>query len=132
MTSHDPSDPPPRTILLVDDEPDILLSIKLLLERSPKGLKVITASSGPEGLEIVRSTHLDLVISDFKMPGMDGIEFLMQTHQLKPEVPRVMFTAYADAELARRAVTKAFVQEFVAKSLPPRELVKKVEALLDP
>ena len=42
-----------------------------------------------------------------------------------------MFTAYADAELARRAVAEAFVQAFIAKTLPPRELVQKVEALLD-
>ena len=75
---------PQRTILLVDDEPDILLSIKVLLERSPMGLEVVTASSGAEGLEVLRSREVDLVISDFKMPGMDGIEFLMQAHQLKP------------------------------------------------
>ena len=120
-----------HTILLVDDEPDILLSIKVLLERSPKGLKVVTASSGPEGLQVLRSGEpVDLVISDFKMPGMDGIEFLMQAHRLKPDLPRVMFTAYADAGLARRAVAEAFVREFLPKTLPSRDLVQKVEALL--
>ena len=122
---------PRHTILLVDDEPDILLSIKLLLERSPQVRQVITASSGAEGLAALRSADVDLVISDFKMPGMDGIEFLLQVHEMRPDLPRVMFTAYADADLARRAVAEAFVREFLSKTLPPRELVQKVEAILD-
>ena len=122
MTNH--------TILLVDDEPDILASIKLLIERSPRGIKVITASSGAQGLEILRNTPVDLVISDFKMPGMDGIEFLVQARALCPGLPRVMFTAYADEKLARRAVTEAFVRDFLPKTLASRELVHKVEALL--
>ena len=82
-------------------------------------------------MEVLRSEHVDLVISDYKMPGMDGIEFLVKANELKPDLPRVMFTAYADAELARRAVAEAFVREFIPKTLPPRELVQKVEALVD-
>ncbi|HUR24455.1 MAG TPA: response regulator [Candidatus Thermoplasmatota archaeon] len=130
MTMTTDPDQGKRTILVVDDEPDILFSIKLLLERSPKGLQVVTAASGVEGLDVLRSRDIDLIVSDFKMPGMDGIEFLLQAHQLKPDVPRVMFTAYADAELARRAVAEAFVQGFLAKTMPPRELVQRVEAIL--
>lgn len=124
-------DAAPRwTILLVDDEPDILLSIKLLVERSKKGVKVVTASSGAEGLEILADTHVDLLISDFKMPGMDGIEFLAKSRELWPGLPRIMFTAYADMELARRAFTEAFVIDFLPKTLGPSQLVAKVESLL--
>ena len=123
MTKH--------TILIVDDEPDILSSLKLLIERSPRGIKVITASSGAEGLEVLRTTLVDLVISDFKMPGMDGIQFLVLARALRPDLPRVMFTAYADEKLARRAITEAFVSDFLPKTLASRELVSKVETLLD-
>ena len=144
-TNHPPNDAPEgfpaepdrgegpsdtRTILLVDDEPDVLFSIKLVLERSPMGLQVVTAASGAEGLDVLRRRRVDLIISDFKMPGMNGIEFLLQAHQMRPDVPRVMFTAYADADLARRAVADAFVQEFLSKALPSRELLEKVEAIL--
>lgn len=118
------------TVLLVDDEPDILGSIKLVLERSKKGVDVLTASSGAEGLEILANKHVDLLISDFKMPVMDGIEFLAKSRELRPEVPRIMFTAYADAELAQRAFTTAFVIDFLPKTLAGRELVAKVESLL--
>lgn len=145
MTSTDPpaSDPtaspastrgprpgPRWTILLVDDEPDILGSVKLVLERSKRGLKVLTATSGAEGLKILASTHIDLLISDFRMPAMDGIEFLARSREIKPDLPRIMFTAYADPELARRAFTEASVVDFLAKTHPPSQLVKKVESLL--
>lgn len=125
------ADPDPRwTVLLVDDEPDILSSVQLVLERSKKGLKVLTASSGAEGLELLGSRHIDLLISDFKMPVMDGIEFLAKARELRPELPRVMFTAYADSDLARRAFTEAFVSDFLPKTLGSSQLVAKVEALL--
>lgn len=126
----DPMTAPTHTILLVDDEPDVLNSVKLVLERSPQGIRVVTASSGAEGLEVLRGTPVDLVISDFKMPGMDGIEFLVQVRTLHPDLPRVMFTAYADEELARRAVAEAFVSDFLPKTLASREMVQKIEALL--
>lgn len=122
MTNH--------AILLVDDEPDILSSLKLLIERSPRGITVLTATSGAKGLEVLRSTPVDLVISDFKMPGMDGIEFLAKARALRPDLPRVMFTAYADEKLARRAVTEASVTDFLPKTLASRDLVAKIEALL--
>lgn len=128
-TSH-PTPEARWTILLVDDEPDILGAIQLVLERSKKGMKVLTASSGPEALQILGKTRLDLLISDFKMPVMDGIAFLAQARELRPELPRVMFTAYADAELSRRAFAEASVVDFLPKTMAPKELVEKVEALL--
>lgn len=122
---------PRWTVLLVDDEPDILGSIKMLLERSKKGVKVVTAPSGTEALQMLREAHFDLLISDFKMPVMDGIEFLAKARELRPELPRVMFTAHADADLARRAFAEAFVHDFLPKTLAPKQLVEKVESLLD-
>ncbi len=121
---------PRWTVLLVDDEPDILSSIKLVLGRSKMGVDVLTASSGAQGLEILANKHVDLLISDFKMPVMDGIEFLAKSRELRPEVPRIMFTAYADAELEQRAFKEAFVIDFIPKTLTRRELIAKVESFL--
>ncbi len=120
------------TVLLVDDEPDILGSIKLVLERSKKNVKVVTASSGAEGLGILAQerVHFDLLISDFKMPVMDGIAFLAKAREIRPEIPRILFTAYADPELARRAFTDAFVIDFIPKTLGSGQLIAKVESVL--
>jgi CheY-like chemotaxis protein len=120
-----------RTILLVDDEPDILESVKSLLERSIPGVRVLTATSGPKGLEVLARDELDLIISDFRMPGMDGIEFLQQCRRRKPAVARVMLTAFGSEELARRAVTEAFVHAFLSKGAEPDQLVQGIKGLLD-
>ena len=124
--------PPPRpwVILVVDDEPDILDSFKELLERSIPGVTVIVAASGRAGIEVLERERVDLVMSDFKMPGMDGIEFLVQARRIRPRLPRIMFTAFADEELARRAISEAVVDDFLSKNVDPEDMVRKVEALL--
>ena len=122
--------PRPWVLLLVDDEPDILVSVASLLEATIPGLKVITAPSGRAGLELLDRERIDLIVSDFKMPGMDGIEFLYQARRLHPGIPRVMLTAFGNEDLARRAVTDAFVGAFLSKGGDPEHLVEGVSRLL--
>ena len=122
--------PHPWVVLLVDDEPDILISVKALLESAIPNLKVIMAPSGRVGLELLDKERIDLIMSDFKMPGMDGIEFLYQARRLHPKIPRVMVTAFGSEELARRAVTDAFVGAFLSKGGDPEQLVEGVSRLL--
>ncbi|MCA1811798.1 MAG: response regulator, partial [Halobacteriales archaeon] len=81
------------TMLAVDDEPDILEGFAMLLEENLR-VHVVTATSGAEGLKILEHTPVDLVISDYRMPGMDGCAFLERAHRLAPGVPLVMVTAY--------------------------------------
>jgi CheY-like chemotaxis protein len=121
----------PRVLLLVDDEPDILSSLKHLLESCIPGLSVITAPSGRAGLDLLAKERIDLIVSDFKMPGMDGIEFLHQARRLRPTIPRVMLTAFGNEALARRAVTDAFVAAFLSNGAEPEQLIEKVGRLLD-
>lgn len=121
----------PWVVLLVDDEPDILASMKSLLESSIPGLKIITASSGRIGLDLLDRERVDLIVSDFKMPGMDGIEFLYQARKTHPTIPRSMLTAFGNEDLARRAVVEAFVGSFLSKGADPERLVEGVSRLLD-
>ena len=121
----------PWVILLVDDEPDILASIRNLTESSIAGLKVVTATSGRVGLELLDRERVDVIVSDFKMPGMDGIEFLYQCRRQHPNIPRVMLTAFGNEDLARRAVTDAFVSAFISKGAEPEAIVAGVSRLLD-
>ena len=136
-SSHAPDATAPSTlaprqwvILVVDDELDVRNSLTQLLEQSLPGTKVLAASSGRVGLDILEHERVDLVMSDHKMPGMDGIEFLVQVRRMRPQLPRMMFTAFADKALAQRAVAEALVSDFLAKNLTPAQTVGKVEALL--
>ncbi len=122
--------PRPWVILVVDDELDIRNSTTELLEQSIPGVRVLAAASGRIGLEILERERVDLVLSDYKMPGMDGIEFLVQVRRMRPGLPRMMFTAFADKALAHRAVSEAVVDDFLAKNLTPGQMTDKVAALL--
>lgn len=131
-TAPAPQAAPPRpwVILLVDDEPDILTSVKAIVELALPGTHVIAASSGRKGLELLESERIDLIISDFKMPGMDGIEFLYQCRRSHPLIPRLMLTAFADDDLMRRAITDAFVDSFIPKMAAPTEFLNRVKEFL--
>lgn len=128
----EPRDLPPRpwVILFVDDEPDILASLVDLLGETLHGTKVLTASSGRAGLDVLAKEHVDLIVSDFKMPGMDGVEFLYQCRRLYPKVPRVMLTAFPTEDLANRAVREAFVDSFLSKAVDPDKLIDEIAGLV--
>ncbi len=118
------------TVLVVEDEPDILDTFKDLLEQSLPGVAVVAARSGAAGVHALTQQPVDLIMSDFKMPGMDGIEFLVQAKRDYPNVPRIMFTAFADDELAERALQEAIVDGFISKNLDPLEIIRQVAELL--
>ncbi len=120
----------PWVILFVDDEPDILDAIQELLEASIPGCRVLSAPSARVALEILASERIDLIVSDFKMPGMDGIEFLFQARRLHPNIPRVMFTAFHSEDLARRAISEVLVSAFLSKTSEPQTLVDRLAGLL--
>ncbi len=122
--------PQASAVLVVDDEPDLLESLKELLEDCIPGLVVHTAPDGYEGLQVLESQEVDLVISDFRMPGMDGITFLCTARERHPSVARILLTAYPDKELARQATEEAMVETFLTK--PPRmnELLAAVNAAI--
>lgn len=122
--------PHPWVVLLVDDEPDVLASTGELLEQSLRGVRVLCARSGREALELLANERVDAVVSDFKMVGMDGIEFLRKARESRPRIPRVVWTAYGDTNLVQRAEREAEVKSFIAKAVTPDELVCKVAALL--
>jgi response regulator RpfG family c-di-GMP phosphodiesterase len=124
-----PAGEKPVTMLAVDDEPDILEGFAMLLEEG-LGARVMTARSGAEGLRILENTPIDLVISDYRMPGMDGCAFLENAHRMAPRVPLVMVTAYPDAELEQRA-TRIGVHSFLSKGLDPDAFVAEIRHALE-
>jgi len=92
----------PIRVLLVDDEPLVLMSLRRLLLRDD--FEVTTCSSGADGLALVAQAVFDLVVSDYMMPTMNGLEFLEQVRPRLPRAARVLLTAQADKTLVDRAL----------------------------
>jgi DNA-binding NtrC family response regulator len=104
-----------KALLIVDDEPDLLVSTRSLFEATFEGLEVLTAASAEEGLAILHERRPDVIISDYRMPGMDGLQFLGEAERLYPDVPRIMITAFAEPTLAVEAARRAGVVLLIAK-----------------
>lgn len=91
-------------ILIIDDEKNYLIILEDLL--SEEGHHVLTAESGPLGLELVKDSDLDVVLTDMKMPGMDGIEVLEKIRMIDADLPVIMMTAYGTVAKAVEAMKK--------------------------
>jgi len=100
------------SVLIVDDEKNICQLLSRLMNK--QGLKTLTAYDGYTALKLIISDMPDVLIVDFKMPGMDGIEVIKRAKEIDPDLPAVMITAYADFSTAVDAM-KAGAHDFLAK-----------------
>jgi DNA-binding NtrC family response regulator len=115
------------TILYVDDEPAIGLILEDTLERA--GHTTIGARSVPQALQALRGGTVDLVISDYRMPGLTGLEFLELLRQEGYDVPLIMLTGYATIEHAVAAI-KAGAIDYITKPVRPEQLELAVSQAL--
>lgn len=117
-----------QKILFVDDEPNILAALKRQLSRM---YKIDTAVGAEEGLAAVRNQGpYAVVVSDLRMPGMDGIQFLAAVHDRTPETVRVMLSGHADLEAAIGAVNEGNIFRFLMKPVNQDTLSKALDAAL--
>lgn len=100
-------------ILCVDDEPNILSALRRTL--TSFGYKVISAKSGQEGLKLLQRESVQLVISDMRMPGMDGVSFLEYVSVRWPDTVRVLLTGYSSLDSTIDAVNRGHVYCYIAK-----------------
>lgn len=114
-----------QVVLAVDDEPDILESLQALLESS-LDVSVLTAPSGPDALRILEGRAVDLIITDYRMPGMTGLEFLSAARKVAPEAARILITAYPDLDIALQSINQEGVENFVVKPFDPETVVENV------
>ena len=115
-------------ILIVDDEPDNLA----LLYRTLRGKYEIAKSTSPlEALEILKQDKFQCILSDHKMPEMDGVEFLKRTYEISPDTMRLLVTAYTDAGILIDAINYAKIYRYIKKPYNPDELMLTVENALE-
>jgi DNA-binding NtrC family response regulator len=105
------------TIVLVDDEEMVLSSIKSFLAMETTSYKLLLYTSPIQALEDLERNRppVDLVISDYLMPEMDGITFLAKVKELAPMVPRILLTGYADKENAIKAINNVGLYQYIEK-----------------
>lgn len=117
------------TILCVDDEANILSALRRLFK--PMGYQVVTAMSGAEGLRILDEKAIDLVISDMRMPEMDGAEFLEKVAMKWPWIVRVLLTGHADISSTIQAVNKGKIYRYVSKPWEETDLKLTVQGAVE-
>ena len=112
-------------LLCVDDEQNILKSLRRLLMQ--EAVQIHTASSGQEALDLMQQQQFDVIISDMRMPGMDGAEFLRQAFAMQPKTYRILMTGYADIQSTVAAVNEGRINRYIAKPWNNQELITSIQ-----
>ena len=108
-----------RTVLVVDDEPRVLDSLEAVLAAD---FRVLRANSGQAALDILRAEEVAVIVTDYRMPGMTGVELLRQSHDVAPDALRIVLTAYTDVDSLMDAINTARIYHFLPKPWDPNEL----------
>ena len=106
-------DATPATVLCVDDEPNILSALRRLFR--PQGYRVLIAESGAAGLAVLEQEKVDLVISDMRMPEMDGAQFLEAVRARWPDTIRLLLTGYSDVSSILAAINRGEIYRYITK-----------------
>ena len=109
------------TILFVDDERRLLSVLASNLEENIESLDVVTASNATEAIERLESIAVDCIVSDYKMPGSDGLDLLERCRDRDPHIPFILFTSKGSEDIAVEAIN-ADVTDYLQKDLSPEQL----------
>src|SRR3989304_3060935 len=113
-------------ILFVDDDINILAAYRRQFHGQ---FQLETAPSGTEGLEyLVQPEGIAVVVADYRMPGMDGVQFLRKAREIAPDTVRMMLTGYAELSQAIEAVNEGSIFRFLTKPCSPETLLQAIQA----
>mgnify|MGYP002353987732 CR=1 FL=1 len=116
-------------LLLVDDEENILKSIRRVLRRGEWDIE--TATDAEAGLRTLERFQPEVVISDFRMPGMNGVDFLTRVKQQEPRAQRIMLTGQADQQAIEEAINRSEIFRFISKPWNDSHLVLTVKSAFE-
>lgn len=118
-----------HTILCIDDEQNIQNALKRLLRKEK--YRLLTCSSGKEGLEVLANTQVHLVISDQRMPEMSGTDFLKQVKERYPDIIRIILTGYTDVDTITRSINEGHIYKFFLKPWNDQHLTLEIRQALE-
>ncbi|MES2153807.1 MAG: response regulator [bacterium] len=131
MPGHPETKPAEAVVLLVDDDADILDSYAMLLRHELPGSTVLRASSAAEASAIIARRPVSLMVVDFRMPEVNGLEFLRQAAKVRPGTPSLLITAYPDMDIAIEALNELHVKYYLTKPIPAERMMAAVRATLE-
>ncbi len=114
-----------RSLLIVDDEPGVVRALERQLRHEK--YTIYTAYSGESGLDILQEYDIGVVLSDYLMPGMDGITFLELVKQKKPHVVRMLFTGHSSVQNAMNAINRSRIFGYITKPWSPDSIKQTIE-----
>ncbi|MES2952243.1 MAG: HD domain-containing phosphohydrolase [Pseudomonadota bacterium] len=129
QTTSEAAETPAPTILCVDDEPNILSALRRLFRS--EGFQVKTAVGGAAGLELLATESVDLVISDMRMPEMDGAEFLQKVRERTPDTVRLLLTGYSEVTSIIGAINRGEIYRYITKPWDDHDIVLIVRQALE-
>lgn len=114
-------------ILIIDDEPALRKTMARILQNA--GLEVTTAESAEQGIDYLKSTEFDMILTDLRMPGMQGLEALKHIHANYPNLPVILFTAQPDVNSAVDALRHG-ATDYLLKPIKPEVMIERTRAIL--
>lgn len=117
-----------QTILCIDDEPANLDTLERCLR---KDYTVLKATSGPQGLDLLKEQSVDLIICDQQMPEMKGVETLTQSIEISPQSMRILLTGFAELESVIEAINQGQIYRYLTKPWTPKDLLNNIAQTLE-
>ncbi|OGL29811.1 MAG: hypothetical protein A3G44_08500 [Candidatus Rokubacteria bacterium RIFCSPLOWO2_12_FULL_73_47] len=108
------------TVLIVDDEPRVLDALEAILAAE---LRVLRASHGDAALRVLETEEVAVILTDYRMPGMSGVELLRRSQEVAPDAIRIVLTAYTDVDSLMEAINTGRIYHFIPKPWDPNELL---------
>jgi len=122
--ARDQEDVGRRTLLIVDDEANILSALRRMLHQ--EGYRILTADSASRGLEVLAQNSVQVILSDQRMPEMNGTEFLRRVKELHPNTVRIVLSGYADLESVTQSINEGALYKFLTKPWTDEQLREQI------